>query len=77
MIDYIREYIDYHYKSVLVPSLPEILKAYYYNHQDLFEEFENKHLSLDDLLMLIEEYIINNPNIPLNIAVIKVLENDK
>ena len=75
MIDYIREYIDYHYKSILIPSLPEILKSYFYNHEDEFESFKNKY-TLDSFLMKLEEYVINN-DIPLNQAIIKVIDNDK
>ena len=75
MIDYIREFIDYHYTSVLVPSLAEILKLYFYNHEDRFDEFRKKHLKLDGLLLKVEEYVINNIEIPLNIAIIKVIES--
>ena len=77
MIDYIREFIDYHYKSILLPSLTDVLKSYFYNHEERFEIFRNKHISLDDLLIRIEEYVINNIDIPLNIAIIKAIENDK
>ena len=75
MIDYIREFIDYHYTSVLVPSLSEILKSYFYNHEDRFDAFSKKHLKLDELLLKIEEYVINNIEIPLNIAIIKVIDS--
>ena len=75
MIDYIREVIDYNYKSILVPSLSELLKAYFYNHQDKFKSFINKYKTVDDFLISLEEYIITN-NIALNHAIIKVLEID-
>ncbi len=75
MIDYIREFIDYHYTSVLIPSLVEILKSYFYNHEDRFDVFRKKRITLDELLLKVEEYVINNIEIPLNISIIKVIDS--
>ena len=75
MIDYIREFIDYHYTSVLIPSLAEILKSYFYNHEDRFDVFRKKRITHDELLLKVEEYVINNIEIPLNIAIIKVIDS--
>lgn len=73
MTDFIREYIDYNYDSVLLPSLKDILKAYFLNNEESFNKFYKKKLPLDNLLEFIEGYIIKN-NTPLEVAIIKVIE---
>lgn len=76
MNDFIREYIDYNYDSILIPNLKDILKTYYLNHQESFSIFRKKKISLDMLLEKIEAYLTQN-NVSLDTAILKVISSDK